>query len=518
MSSRGQDLLKLGGIVAVAFAAGLAFASALNLPRPGRAESARGVHYVTAAAGIGSRTTDGALPSFADIAERVRPSVVYIQTQQKVQAMPHPDLPPGFDYFFGPNQVPRRPQVRQGSGSGFIVSQDGYILTNNHVVADADHVHVTLLDNREFDARVVGRDPATDVAVIKISASDLTPIALGNSDAPRIGDWVLAVGNPLNFTFTVTAGIVSAKGRPLAGLQDPRDRYQIQDFIQTDAAINPGNSGGPLVNLQGEVIGINAAIASQTGFYEGYGFAVPINLARKVMDDLIATGRVQRAILGVAIGPVRPEDAEAVGLKTVRGVVIEDYSSASSPAKAAGLQVGDVIVALNDTAIDHVAQLQTMVGFKHPGEVVHVQAVRAGGQTHTYDVRLAAAGADSAQVASAGEGRDKAARPADEASSKLGVTVDALSADDVRRVASDLRGPIVSDVDEDGPAYQRLFPPSAAGGGADVILQVNGTRVRTPEEFQRVVHGLQSGQIATLIVASVGGSTSARRVVRIRVR
>ncbi len=404
MSSRGRDLLKLGGIVAIAFVGGLAFASGLNLPRPGQAESLRNLHYVNAPAAMGVRTVDGVVPSFADIAERVRPSVVYIETQSKVRAAPHPDLPPGFDYFFGPDQNPRRPQVRRGSGSGFIVSQDGYILTNNHVVADADHVKVTLLDNREFDARVVGRDPATDVAVIKINASHLTPLPLGNSDAPRVGDWVLAVGNPLNLQFTVTAGIVSAKGRTLGGLQDPADRYQIQDFIQTDAAINPGNSGGPLVNLNGEVIGINAAIASYTGYYEGYGFAVPINLARKIMDDLIATGRVQRAILGVAIGPISPEDAEAVGLKDVRGVVIEDYSSSSSPAKAAGLVPGDVIVALNDTAIDHVAQLQSMVGFRHPGEVVHVQAVHAGGQVRTFDVRLAAAGADTAEVASMGGG------------------------------------------------------------------------------------------------------------------
>ncbi|HXY20807.1 MAG TPA: Do family serine endopeptidase [Gemmatimonadales bacterium] len=517
MSSKSRDLLKLGGIVAVAFAAGLAFASGLNLPRPGRAESARGLHYVTASSGAAARTADGVLPSFADIAERVRPSVVYIQTQSKVQASPHPDLPPGFDYFFGPNVTPRRPQVRQGSGSGFVVSQDGYILTNNHVVADADHVKVTLLDNREFDARVVGRDPATDVAVIKIDAGHLTPLPLGNSDAARIGDWVLAIGNPLNFTFTVTAGIVSAKGRPLYGLQDPNDRYQIQDFIQTDAAINPGNSGGPLVNLNGEVIGINAAIASQTGYYEGYGFAVPINLARKVMDDLIATGRVQRAILGVAIGQISPEDAEAVGLKDVRGVVIQDYSGSNSPAKAAGLVPGDVIVALNDTAIDHVAQLQSMVGFRHPGEVVHVQAVHAGGQVRTYDVRLAAAGADSTEVASRSGGGDKGVAPGDEASRKLGITVESLSAEDARQVATDMRGPLVTEVDADGPAFQKLFPPGA-GAGADVILEVNGTRVRTTDELQRAVHDLHAGDIATLRVANVGGGNATRRMVRIRVR
>jgi serine protease Do len=516
MSSKSRDLLKLGGIVAVAFAAGLAFASGLNLPRPGRAESTRGLHYVTASSGGAARTADGVLPSFADIAERVRPSVVYIQTQSKVQSSPHPEVPPGFQYFFGPDMTPRRPQIRQGSGSGFVVSQDGYILTNNHVVADAQHVKVTMLDNREFDARVVGRDPATDVAVIKIDAGRLTPLPLGNSDGARIGDWVLAVGNPLNFTFTVTAGIVSAKGRPLAGLQDPNDRYQIQDFIQTDAAINPGNSGGPLVNLDGQVIGINAAIASQTGYYEGYGFAVPINLARKVMDDLIATGRVQRAILGVQIGPISPEDAEAVGLKDVRGVVITDYSGSNSPARAAGLQLGDVIVAVNDTAVDHIAQLQSMVGFRHPGEVVHVQAVHAGGQVRTYDVRLASAGTDTARVAAAGGG-DKGASPGDEASRKLGVTVESLSAEDARQVATDLRGPLVTDVDADGPAFQKLFPPGA-GAGADVILEVDGVRTRTVEEFQRAVHGLHAGDIVSLRVANVGGGNTTRRVVRVRVR
>ncbi len=272
------------------------------------------------------------------------------------------------------------------------------------------------------------------------------------------------------------------------------------------------------MNLQGEVIGINAAIASQTGYYEGYGFAVPINLARKVMDDLIATGHVQRAVLGVSISAVHPEDAEAVGLKSVRGVMIEDFSGTNSPAKAAGLQPGDIIIALDDTAIDHVAQLQTMVGFKHPGEVVHVQAVRSGGQAHTYDVRLAAAGDDTAEVASAtGGGRDKAAHPADEATSKLGITVESLSADDVRHVATDSRGPIVTDVAEDGPSFQKIFPPSP-NGGADVILEVNGTRVRTVEEFEHAVHGLPTGSIATLIVANVGGNPVTRRVEHIRVR
>jgi serine protease Do len=514
MSSRGRDLLKMGAIVALAFAGGLAFASALNLPRPGSAESLRGLNYVNGPAAPSGRVVDGVLPSFADIAERVRPSVVYIQTQTKVRGNPHQDMP--FQYFFGPNfQSPRRPQIERGSGSGFVVSQDGYILTNNHVVADADQVKVTLLDNREYTARVVGRDPNTDIAVIKISADHLTPLPLGNSDAARIGDWVLAIGNPLNFTFTVTAGIVSAKGRQLPGLQDPSERYQLQDFIQTDAAINPGNSGGPLVNLQGEVIGINAAIASQTGYYEGYGFAVPINLARKVMDDLIATGHVQRAMLGVGIQPVTPVDAQAVGLSQIHGVVVSSFTGSDSPARAAGLQLGDVIVALNDTAVSDVPQLQTMVGFRRPGDVVHVTIVRSGGRQQTIDVRLAAA-QDSTQLASAATGGSDAAS-ADVVSAKLGLSVQGLTADDAAHLSADLRGPVVSDVDEDGPAFGKVVGPGP-NSAPDIILKVDGTRVRTVDELQRVVRGLKKGDVASLIVANGDDATQSQRLVRIQVR
>jgi serine protease Do len=517
MSSKGRDVLKLGGIVAIAFAAGLVFASALNLPRPGQAETSHPVNIVTGPAAP-LKTVDGVLPSFADIAERVRPSVVYV-TIQRTETQPQMEIPPGFEDFFRRFRVqPQRPRIATGSGSGFIVSADGYILTNNHVVADADKVKVTLLDNRQFDARVIGRDPATDVAVIKIPADHLTPLPFGNSDQARIGDWVLAVGNPLNFTFTVTAGIVSAKGRGLAGLQDPSDRYQIQDFIQTDAAINPGNSGGPLVNLQGEVIGINSAIASQTGFYSGYGFAIPINLARRVMDDLIATGKVQRAVLGIAIKEITPEDAQAVGLSQIHGVVVDNFSSQDSPAKAAGIQPGDVIVALNDTAIDHVAQLQTMVGFRRPGEVVRVTVVRSHGQRLTYDVRLApTTGADSTQLASA-RGRRGTAGATSEASAKLGFDLESMSADLVRAagVSDDSRGPVVSAVEEGGPAWGRLAPPD--DGGPDVILSLNGVRTRTPQEFVHALNGLKKGDIATMFVENLSDRTLPRRIVRIQVR
>ncbi len=518
MSSQGRDFMKLGGIIAVAFFAGLLVASGLGLPRPGQAEPSHPIGIVTGPRAP-LRTVDGVVPSFADIAERVRPSVVYV-TVQKTERAPNVQIPPEFQDLvpFHFRQGPQRPQIREGSGSGFIVSPDGYILTNNHVVVDADRVRVTLLDNREFDARVIGRDPRTDVAVIKINAGHLTPLPFGNSDAARIGDWVLAVGNPLNFTFTVTAGIVSAKGRGLTGLGDDADRYQIQDFIQTDAAINPGNSGGPLVNLQGEVIGINAAIASQTGLYAGYGFAVPINLARKVMDDLIATGHVQRAALGVAIKGITPEDADAVGLTDIHGVVVNDFTNDRSPAKAAGILPGDVIVALNDTAIDHVAQLQTMVGFKRPGEVVKVTVVRSHGQRQNFDVRLTTAEADSTEMASASGGRGKTAPVANEASSKLGIQLEDMTPEVVRQagLSEDKRGPIVSDVEEGGPSWDnKLADPSS--GNPDVILSVNGTRVHSKADFLRAIHGVKSGEVVTLQVVNLSRDLPTR-IVRIRAR
>src|SRR5213594_3900122 len=374
MPVRTRDWLKFGTLVAIAFVFGLAFASTLNLPKksgaaetlvvpPPSSEAAPAAPQLSAPA---LRSAGDFQDAFVAVAEHVKPSVVFIRSQHVERANDNQRLPPGFQDFF-PNPR-RRPQVEQGTGSGFIVSSDGYILTNNHVVAGADRVMVRLYDKREFTAKVVGSDPATDVAVIKIDARDLPAVSLGNSDSTRVGEWVLAIGNPLGeaFTFTVTAGIVSAKGRLLNGLQ--QSRYAIQDFIQTDAAINPGNSGGPLVNVRGDVIGINAAIASETGFYSGYGFAIPINLAHTVMEQLIKTGHVERAVMGVAIREVQPEDADAVGLKEISGVVVNSYTGDDSPAKRAGIQPGDVIVALDGQPVSNVPQLQQTVGFKRPGD------------------------------------------------------------------------------------------------------------------------------------------------------
>ena len=518
MSSRGRDLVRLSAIITVAFGLGIAFASALDLPRPGNATQARPSRPPVAAQPA-ARAVDGTtLPSFVDVAEAVKPAVVFIRSERRARAQARmPNVPPEFQDLY--RQFQQQPRIQEGSGSGFIVSPDGYILTNNHVVAGADRVRVKLLDNREFDARVVGRDPATDVAVIKIDARNLPTAVLGNSDATRVGEWALAVGNPLGFQFTVTAGIISAKGRNLPGLVDtdqPQQQYAIQDFIQTDAAINPGNSGGPLVNARGEVVGINSAIASQTGLYSGYGFAIPINLARRVMDDLIATGRVERAILGVGIREITPEDADYVGLREIRGVVVNDYNGKNSPARAAGILPGDVIVALNDSTIDHVAQLQQMVGFRRPGETVRVTVVRRGAERHTYDVRLVAAPTDGEQVAARGD--SAGAEPA-ETSGKLGIAVEVPSPDFLRqaRLSEEQRGIIISRVEEGGPSWGKLFPPE--GGRPEIVLAVNEVRVRTREDFQRALRSIRSGEVVSVRVLHLNGDGSfLTRIVRIRAR
>jgi serine protease Do len=514
MSVKTRDWLKFGTLVALAFALGLAFASAFRLPTRGEAavrsvlqDTSRPVPQAKAAVDLGE--------SFAAVAEHVKPAVVYIKSERR-ERVSNRRLPPGFEDFF---QVPRHPQIEQGSGSGFIVSQDGYILTNNHVVQGADRVTVLLYDNREFEAKTVGTDPSTDVAVIKIQATGLPTVRMGDADSTKIGNWVLAIGNPLgeNFTFTVTAGIVSAKGRLLAGLNS--SRYAIQDFIQTDAAINPGNSGGPLVNVRGEVIGINSAIASETGFYAGYGFAIPINLARTVMTQLIATGHVERAVIGVSIRAITPEDAENAKLQEIRGVVVNEFSPPEdSPAKRAGILEGDVIIAVDGQNIESVAQLQQKIGFKKPGETVQVTVVREGGVKKTLPVKLAAAPTSQPEEVSS---NDDAASSRDSApmEGKLGISVEPLSQEnvrdpDLRQVMRSGGGLIVSQVSPDGPAYQRLS--DASTNYPDIILKVNGKPTGSRAELRQILAGVKRGDIVTLTVLVSTPDGWQQRVVRLR--
>src|SRR5918998_1756757 len=376
--------------VGLAFAFGLLTAGFFHLPYQSSAQQPGTSAVSTNAVPAGAVALQTLSESFASVAEHVKPSVVYIKSGRKGQTarnQPRMEVPPGFERFFRNFPPMQEPQFQESSGSGFIVSKDGYILTNNHVVDESNQVTVRLLDRREFKAKVVGTDPNTDLAVLKIDATNLTPAPLGSSTASRVGEWVLAVGNPLgdNLTFTVTSGIISAKGRTLA-LPGQSDR-SIQDFIQTDAAINPGNSGGPLVSVRGQVIGVNSAIASRTGFYSGYGFAIPINLARRVMDQLIANGRVHRAALGVSVQNATANDAAYVGLPDIRGVLVQDFTE-DSPARKAGIEPGDIIIAVDGKPVEYVGQLQQQVGFRKAGEKVKVEVARKGGVRKTYEVRL----------------------------------------------------------------------------------------------------------------------------------
>ena len=507
--------------VGLAFLAGLVFAGLLHLPNFSSAQQPSTPAVSTpapAASPAGVAALANLSEAFASVAEHVKPSVVFIKSgkTEKREQRPQLQLPPGFEQFFPRMpQVPQGPDFQESAGSGFIVSKDGYILTNNHVVDGSDQVTVRLLDRREFKAKVVGTDPATDLAVLKIDADNLTPAPLGDSDASRVGEWVLAVGNPLgeNLTFTVTSGIISAKGRTLA-LPNSSDR-SIQDFIQTDAAINPGNSGGPLVSVGGTVIGVNSAIASETGFYSGYGFAIPINLAHRVMDQIIAHGHVERAALGVTVRNVSPNDATYVGLPDVRGVVIEDFGSETSPARKAGLEPGDIIVAVDGKPVEYVGQLQQQIAFRRPGEVVKVDVARKGGVRKTLEVKLQAL-PSAKEIASAADSpaSDETDNGSAASIGRLGITVAPVGEDDVRelRLKPEQRGALVTDVKAGGPSYGELAGPD--NGGPDIILEVEGTPVHSPADLRKVILAQKPGSIVSLRVYNTRAQN--RRVERIK--
>lgn len=319
--------------------------------------------------------------AFAAVVEKAAPAVVFIEVEKTVirkSPWPHP-FPFGpfpFDFFgddFMRRFFPQLPQKfkQRGAGSGFIVSSDGLIFTNNHVVEGADKVTVKLADGRTFKAKIVGRDPQSDVAVLKVKAKNLPTVPLGDSDKIEVGEWVIAIGNPFGLSHTVTVGVVSAKGRSGLGITD------YEDFIQTDAAINPGNSGGPLLNLRGEVIGMNTAIFTRSGGYMGIGFAIPINIVKLVAQQLVKQGKVIRGWLGVVIQDLTPALAEEFGLKKSEGALVAEVLK-NSPADKAGLKQGDVIVKYNGKSIKNASELRTFVGLTRPGTRVNLEVIREG--------------------------------------------------------------------------------------------------------------------------------------------
>ncbi len=320
--------------------------------------------------------------AFAAVVKKAEPAVVFVGVEKSVHTAGGPGNPnnffndPFFQRFFGPQfKHPkgshRREFKQRGAGSGFIISKDGYILTNNHVVEGADKITVRLADEREFTAKVVGTDPQSDVALIKIDGKNLPVLPLGNSDKIQVGEWVIAIGNPFELMQTVTVGVVSAKGRNHMGLSD------YENYIQTDAAINPGNSGGPLLNIHGEVIGINSAIFSRSGGYMGIGFAIPINMAKNIEQQLLQHGKVTRGWLGVMIQNVNKDLAESFNLKSTHGVLISEVN-AKSPAEKSGIKQGDVVIAIDGKSIDNVGELRNTIAMTSPGTKLVLRVIRDG--------------------------------------------------------------------------------------------------------------------------------------------
>ncbi len=451
--------------------------------------------------------------AFVNIAEAVTPAVVRIEVRKPRFASRQ--VPEAFRRFFNlPDEEDQQSIPQVSGGSGFLVSDDGYVLTNDHVVTDATEITVWLEDGRRFDATLVGSDPTTDVAVVKIEGSSFPTLSFGDSDRVRVGEWVLAVGNPgfggaaSQLDYTVTAGIISAKSRGLQLIQNELLRdpdfddftsgFAIEDFIQTDAVINPGNSGGPMVDIQGRVVGINSAIASQTGFYQGYGFAIPVNLARRVMEDLIEYGVVRRPWLGVQITNITPEAAEYLGLPDVSGVLVQSVTE-DSPAEAAGIEREDVIVSIDGVSVSRSGQLQQLVARKRPGDPVRVELFRNG------EPREIRGQLDEAPINRGPEPRreERVAR----AEEKLGIEVADLTPELAEAFNyPEPGGAVITDVQLDGPASRQGVPAQAK------ILEVNGERIGDADDVKDALDRVRPGQVVSLLLADNTGTTQVRYI------
>jgi len=436
------------------------------------------------------------LPDFTSLVEAASPAVVNISTRQKIPegrgpaAMGMPDLdglPPGIREFFERSmpQMPRSPRGKQEQaqslGSGFIISPDGYILTNNHVVADADEIIVRLSDRSDHTAKLIGADPRTDVALLKIDAKNLPTLKLGNSDQLKVGEWVLAIGSPFGFDHSVTAGIVSAKGRSL-----PNESYV--PFIQTDVAINPGNSGGPLFNLKGEVVGINSQIFTRSGGFMGLSFAIPIDVAMNVANQLRADGKVSRGWLGVVIQEVDKDLAESFGLDRPAGALVAQTLD-DGPAAKSGIKVGDVILSVNGQKIEESADLPHLIGNLKPGAKADMEIIRDG-KRQNISVTVGDMPKDDDLVAGGEHGSDRA-------SNRLGITVANLTAE--QKQTLDIQsGVVINKVSGDGPAAAIGLRPG------DVITHLNNQPIESASTFEKITSSLPASRSISMRVVRDG--------------
>jgi len=445
---------------------------------------------------VAAAATVNGLPDFSDMVEKVGPAVVNIRTTEKVKV--EPGMPGGedeemqefFRRFFGvpmPRQQTPTPRGRtpapqqeeqmvpRGVGSGFILSADGYVMTNAHVVEGASEVYVTLTDKREFKARIIGVDKRTDVALVKIEGSNLPSLTIGDSDKVRAGEWVVAIGSPFGLANTVTAGIVSAKAR---------DTGDYLPLIQTDVAVNPGNSGGPLINMRGEVIGINSQIYSRSGGYMGISFAVPIDEAMRVADQLKASGRVTRGRIGVQIGEVTKDVAESLGLSKAQGTLVQRVE-ADGPAARSGLEAGDIILKFEGTAIEKTSDLPRLVGATKPGSRVTVTIWRKGA---TRDIQLTVA---EMEPESAAKGEQKKAPQEPQAINSLGLGVSDLTP--AQKKDAKIDAGVVVETVEGAAARAGLRP-------GDIIQRLNNTDIKDVKQFNALVAKLESKKMAVLLV------------------
>lgn len=433
-----------------------------NTPAPG-ANNTVPVHYT------GMRGTDA--PDFSTAAEQTVHAVVHVMTKTTVNQTYYDP----FQGLFGGNGMQVVPREQQGSGSGVIISSDGFIVTNYHVVENADQIQVTLNDKRTYDAKVIGTDPNTDLAVIKIDEKELPFVTYGNSDDVKIGEWVLAVGNPFNLTSTVTAGIVSAKARNINLISsNGSGSGAVESFIQTDAAVNPGNSGGALVNTGGQLVGINSAIASSTGSFAGYSFAIPVNLVRKVVADLMEFGTVQRGYLGVNIRDVDANLVKDKNLPALKGVYV-DGVIADGAAADAGIEPGDVITRVGEVEVNNVPELQEQINRFRPGDKVAISYMRNAKEKTT-------------NVVLKNKNNSTALLKKDDVSDKaesLGATFETVAPEDLKRLNIDK-----------GLRVAKLGPGKLLSAGIKegfIITTIDKKQVSTPEELKQILDAKKGG-------------------------